>query len=482
MPNCHWPSGRFHRFAPLLLAASLTSSCALFVTPAPCPVCPPATTLPGELPPVPSLAATPTLVPAAWAELPGWADDDLVDAWAAFRQSCASGRWQANPAALPPAGGAPVPAGGPPAPAGGAPAPTGGASAPMGAAPGPANGQARTPAAGANGLAAARHDWAAVCRAAEPLAAGGKVGAPALRAFFERWLAPWSLVNGDGSREGMITGYYEPLLAGSRRPGGAFTVPIHAVPDDLLTIELGDLFPELKGKRVRGRLEGRRVVPYHDRAGLRGRAAELRDKVLVWAADPVEVFFLHIQGSGRVRLPDGSLLRVGYADQNGHPYQSIGRLLVERGELALEQASMQGIQAWARANPAKLEALLDANPSYVFFRELPSGDGGPLGALGVPLTERRSLAVDPAFIPLGAPVFLATTQPNSTQPLNRLMFAQDTGGAIKGGVRGDFFWGFGAEAGQLAGRMRQSGRMWVLLPRSPEIAELPPLDRDQARR
>jgi membrane-bound lytic murein transglycosylase A len=156
---------------------------------------------------------------------------------------------------------------------------------------------------------------------------------------------------------------------------------------------------------------------------------------------------------------------VGYADQNGHPYKSIGKLLVERGELRLEEASMQGIKAWGLANPDKLPELLKSNPSYVFFRELPNGLTGPLGALGVPLTAGRSIAIDPRFIPLGAPVFLATTAPNSERPLNRLMLAQDTGGAIRGAVRADFFWGFGNAAGELAGRMKQKGRLWVLLPR-----------------
>jgi membrane-bound lytic murein transglycosylase A len=163
-------------------------------------------------------------------------------------------------------------------------------------------------------------------------------------------------------------------------------------------------------------------------------------------------------------LPDGSMVRVNYADQNGHPYQSIGRILVDRGELKLEEASMQGIQAWARANPQRLDELLNTNPSFVFFREMPNSQGGPIGALGVPLTDERSLAIDPRSIPLGAPVFLATTRPNSSEALNRLMLAQDTGGAIKGAVRGDFFWGFGKEAGELAGRMKQSGRFWLLWP------------------
>ena len=155
---------------------------------------------------------------------------------------------------------------------------------------------------------------------------------------------------------------------------------------------------------------------------------------------------------------------MSYADQNGHPYRSVGRLLVERGELTLDQASMQGIKAWGSRNPDKLPELLNANASYVFFREQPASSSGPSGALGVPLTAGRSVAVDPRAVPLGAPVFLSTTWPNSTLPLNRLMMAQDTGGAIKGAVRADFYWGSGDEAGAQAGRMRQTGRIWVLLP------------------
>jgi membrane-bound lytic murein transglycosylase A len=183
--------------------------------------------------------------------------------------------------------------------------------------------------------------------------------------------------------------------------------------------------------------------------------------------DPVEAFFLQIQGSGRVRLENGEVVRLGYADQNGHPYQSVGRYLIERGELQPGEASMQAIQAWAAAHPGRLAELLNQNPSYVFFREIPALDAaaGPIGALGIPLTPQRSIAVDPRYVPLGAPVFLATTWPNSDTPLNRLVVAQDTGGAIRGPVRADFFWGFGAEAGAQAGRMRQQGKMWVLLPK-----------------
>jgi membrane-bound lytic murein transglycosylase A len=186
----------------------------------------------------------------------------------------------------------------------------------------------------------------------------------------------------------------------------------------------------------------------------------------------VELFFLQIQGSGRIELVDGRQIKVGYADQNGHPYVSIGKKLIEMGEMKLEDASMQGIKAWGEKNPGKLMALLELNPSYVFFRELPENLTAPLGALGVPLTNEYSIAIDPKSVPLGSPVFLATTQPNSAIPLNRLMLAQDTGGAIRGQVRADFFWGFGEKAGAQAGRMKQQGRMWVLFPKGGEPSQV----------
>lgn len=310
------------------------------------------------------------------------------------------------------------------------------------------------------GALAKQPAWREACEAARALPAENA----ALRAFFETRFRPWRVVNPDESTEGLVTGYYEPLLRGSRERSKSFSHAIYGVPDDLLVVDLGELYPELKNFRLRGRLDGRRVVPYWPRAELTPQSAALAGKALLWVADPVELFFLQVQGSGRVELPDGRRVRVGYADQNGHPYQSIGRWLVDKGELKLEDASMQGIQAWARANPKRLNELLNVNPSFVFFRELPDNGGGPPGALGVPLTPGRSIAVDPRTVPLGAPVFLATTQPASGQPMQRLVLAQDTGGAIKGAVRADFFWGFGAEAGAQAGRMRQKGEMWVLLP------------------
>jgi membrane-bound lytic murein transglycosylase A len=284
------------------------------------------------------------------------------------------------------------------------------------------------------------------------------------RRFFEINFTPYRIASPDGGGEGLVTGYYEPLLHGSRKPSGRYRYPLYGVPDDLLVIDFAGLYPELKGMRLRGRLEGRHVVPYYDRAQIENGEAAVRGKEIAWVDDAIDLFFLQIQGSGRIELDTGETLRVGYADQNGYPYRSIGRWLVERGELALEKASMQGIKAWARQNPDKLTELLNHNASYVFFRELPVNLPGPLGALGVPLTAQRSVAVDPRAVPLGAPVFLATTWPNSDRPLNRLMLAQDTGGAIRGAVRADFFWGFGDEAAREAGRMKQPLRMWVLLP------------------
>ncbi len=272
-------------------------------------------------------------------------------------------------------------------------------------------------------------------------------------------------VNPDGTVEGLVTGYYEPLIKGSRHRSDTYSWPIRGVPQDMLTIDLGDVYPDLRNMRLRGRIVGNRVVPYWTRAEIDTLQEDLSAPALFWAADPIELFFLQVQGSGQVALPDGSRARVGYADQNGHPYISIGRWLVAQGELPLERASMQGIKNWAQENPQRLEELLHTNPSYVFFRELPPSPGGPVGALGVPLTGGRSLAIDPRFVPLGTPVFLSTTYPLSDTPLRRLMLAQDTGGAIKGVVRADFFWGFGDEAGTQAGRMRQQGRIWVLLPK-----------------
>jgi membrane-bound lytic murein transglycosylase A len=310
--------------------------------------------------------------------------------------------------------------------------------------------------------------WQAVCTDAAALPPPDDDTA---RVFFEARFQPWQASQEDGAEEGLVTGYYEPLLKGDRVRTEQAQHPVYAVPPDLVSVDLAGLYPELKNLRLRGKLVGNKLVPYAARRDIETHG--FAGRPIAWVDDPVDLFFLQIQGSGRIELPDGSHLRVGYADQNGHPYKSIGKLLVERGELTLEEASMQGIKNWGAKNPDKLADLLAANPSYVFFRELPNGLAGPLGALGVPLTAQRSIAIDPRFIPLGAPVFLATTQPNSAEPMNRLALAQDTGGAIRGGVRADFFWGFGDVAGEQAGRMKQRGRMWVLLPRDYPLTPKP---------
>lgn len=302
--------------------------------------------------------------------------------------------------------------------------------------------------------------WNSVCTAA------GHADRNDLRGWFEAQLQPWQLVNPDGSREGLITGYYEPLIKGSRKQDTTYRYPVFGVPDDMITVDLSELYPELKNMRLRGRIEGKKLVPYYSRAEWTQQETRRGSAALMWTDDPIDFFFLQIQGSGQVEMKDGQRVRIGYADQNGHPYRSIGKWLAEQGELKIDQTSMQGIKAWAAANPRRLQELLDVNPSMVFFRELPVEGSGPPGALSVPLTPERSIAVDSRTTPLGSPVWLATTQPNSDEPLQRLMMAQDTGGAIRGPVRADFYWGSGAEAGAKAGRMKQKGRMWALLPKN----------------
>jgi membrane-bound lytic murein transglycosylase A len=304
--------------------------------------------------------------------------------------------------------------------------------------------------------------WQTACKAASSL---NKPGSAIIADYFTQYFDVYSTANPDGTYTGMITGYYEPLLMGSRTQSARFPYPLYKQPSDLISVELSDIYPELKYKRIRGKLVGNKLLPYATRAEIETTPSPLEGNEIVWIDDIIDVFFLQVQGSGLVKLENGEDVHVGYADQNGHAYNSIGRLLVERGELRTSEASMQGIKNWARNNLGKLRELLNSNPSYVFFKELPAGLIGPLGALGVPLTAERSMAVDPKFIPLGAPLFLSTTQPNSTVPLKRLMMAQDTGGAIKGGVRADFYWGSGDAAGKQAGAMKQIGKIWVLLPK-----------------
>jgi len=309
--------------------------------------------------------------------------------------------------------------------------------------------------------------WQKACSAATQLNSqtANKPNSEVILAYYKQNFSVYKTTNADGTEDGLITGYYEPILKGSRFKSAKYPNPLFLPPNDLISVELDSLFPELKYKRVRGRLVGNKLVPYYNRSEIESDASPLKGREFLYVDDIIDVFYMQVQGSGLVKLESGEQIHVGYADQNGHTYNSIGRLLVERGELTMANASMNGIKNWARNNPTKLRELLNSNPSYVFFRELPTGLPGPLGALGVPILGEQVVAIDPKFVPLGAPVFLSTTEPNSTKPLKRLMMAQDTGGAIKGGVRADFFWGAGNDAGAKAGAMKQAGKIWVLLPK-----------------
>ena len=309
-------------------------------------------------------------------------------------------------------------------------------------------------------LAGTAGQWADICAAAEQLRPRDDAAA---QAFFEGYFQPYAMTVNRRS-EALFTGYYEPEVQGARRRGGRYQTPILALPKDLVQAPASQPNAPLSV----GRMSNGQLVPYYDRAQIDRGALANRGLEIFWLTDPADAFFLQIQGSGRVRLPNGPIARVGYAGKNGQTYVPIGRLLVERGEMSADQVSMQSIRAWLATHPDKAKALMDENPSYVFFRELaglPTDEGAP-GAMGVPLTPGRSLAVDPQVLPLGVPVYVETTDPLTGTALDRLTLAQDTGGAIKGALRGDLFCGWGPEAESRAGRMRQPGRAWLLLPRA----------------
>jgi len=312
-----------------------------------------------------------------------------------------------------------------------------------------------------------RPEWSSFCAA---VVAASPTDAEFTRVFIEQQLTAYRITRVTGRKRettGLVTGYYEPLLQGSRERSEQYATPLYRRPDDLLIVDLASVIPELKGRRVRGRLEGNKVVPYFSRGETRG-AASLAGREIVWIDNALDAFMLEVQGSGRVQLTTGETIRLQYEDQNGHPYRSIGKYLADQGVMPIEQVNMPAIRAWLAANPQRLNEVLDSNPSVVFFREgaLDDPSVGPKGALGIPLTAGRSIAVDPKFLPLGAPMFLSTTQPGTALPLQRLVVAQDTGGAIRGPVRADLFFGFGAEAGAQAGMMKYDGEMWLLWPRA----------------
>ncbi len=322
-------------------------------------------------------------------------------------------------------------------------------------------GQDDTRPVGPNGQGGKVADWRVGCTAIAQAST-----TPALKQALESHFQPFEVSGRDG-RQGLFTGYYEAELRGARRAGGVFQTPLYRRPEDLISVDLVDWRADWRGQRIAGRVVEGRLRPYADRKAIEAGSLRGRGLELVWVDDPIDAFFLQIQGSGRVILPDGQVMRVGFASQNGQAYVPIGRVLADRGAIPRDEVSMQSIRAWLSANPKEAAEVMNTNPSFVFFREL-SGDG-PLGAQGVALTPGRSLAIDPSFMPLGAPVWLELEdvpgEGSKTGPVRRLVVAQDTGGAIRGPVRGDLFWGYGDVAADRAGRMKAKGRYFLLLPR-----------------
>lgn len=360
-------------------------------------------------PPPPHLVLT----PARFADLPGWSADRQGDGLAALQRSCTRILASAQDRAI-----------------------------------------------GPTGFARSAASWRMACEQALQLDPADHAAA---RAFLEREFAPFAATDGDIA-DGLFTGYYEPELRGARAPDARYKVPLHGRPADLVTVDLALFKPEWKGQRITGQLQSGTLKPYPTRAEIEAGALRNAKSEIVWVDDAVDAFFLQVQGSGRILFADGSVMRVGYAAQNGHPYVAIGRELIARGALTRENVSMQSIRAWLAAHPDEAAGVMNVNPSYVFFRTL-DGDG-PLGSEGVALTPGRSLAVDRAFLAMGLPIWLDAEDPlDPALRLQRLVVAQDTGGAIRGVVRGDVFWGHGADAAERAGRMRSRGRYWVLLPR-----------------
>jgi membrane-bound lytic murein transglycosylase A len=326
-----------------------------------------------------------TFSAVAWQQIPGWQEDDLSAAWSAWLESCKA-MVKRN----------------------------------------------------------STRSWSGVCDRAKSVSGSNP---QAVRRYFEDAFQAYAIrSNSTSSETGLVTGYYEPIMNGSRVRTSRYTVPLYGYP--------------AAWKR-------NKPNPGPSRAELM-ESNLLRGSELVWVEDPVAAAFMQIQGSGKIQLDDGTVLRFGFAGTNDQPFKSFAQWLLNKGEITRSQATMQGIQSWAKRNPRRVEEMLNANPRFVFFKELPSNvspDLGPIGALGVPLTAERSIAVDLKAMPLGAPVFIATTRPLSKQSLRRLVMAQDTGTAIVGGVRADYYWGTGDAAGELAGRMKQDGQMWLLLPK-----------------
>ena len=363
------------------------------------------------------------LRPASFQDLPGWEADDHNAALQAFLRSCAALEERADDAPL-----------------------------------------------DIGSLGGRMGDWRGVCADA-----AGVDGAAQARAFFESRFTPYEARN-NAQAEGLFTGYFEPELRGALREGGRYRVPLYGRPHDLVSVDLGLFRPELVGERIAGRVTDGVLEPYATRTEIDTGALAGQGLELAWVDDPIDAFFLHIQGSGRIAFEDGTKRRVAYAGTNGHNYFAIGRRLVALGAFTPEQITMSAIRDWLAENPDQAPAVMRENASYVFFRWLGEAQAadGPVGVQGVPLTAGRSLAVDRRFVPLTAPIWLDGAAPDpdpakGDRRLRRLMVAQDTGGAIRGPVRGDVYWGAGDEAGSVAGRMKHRGRYWLLLPRGLDV-------------
>jgi membrane-bound lytic murein transglycosylase A len=355
----------------------------------------------------------------SFAELPGWQGTDAQAALGAFRRSCALFAREAPSTAL-----------------------------------------------GGAGYGGSVADWRAACAAAP----AGNIAASAARSYFESTFTAFEIAS-YGSARALFTGYYEPQLRVSRVRHGPYAAPIYGLPEDLVTVDLGRFRNSLKSEHIAGRVMGHVLVPYYTRAEIDAHGLKSAP-VLAYADDPITVFFLEIQGSGRAVLDDGHVVRLAYAGQNGRPYTPIGRTLIEQGAIAAERMSMQAIRQWLLGHPTDARAVMESDQSFVFFREAALGEPGlgSEGSEGTPLAPGASIAVDSQIHPLGIPFFIAASvpDPDPSRPdnrLNRLFIAQDTGGAIRGATRADVFWGFGPVAEAIAGRMKSTGRLYVLLPK-----------------
>ena len=368
-----------------------------------------------EIEKTPAPEAATSYTPVAFDELPGWDADALAEALPAWQRSCARMAPQPDVKKI-----------------------------------GPSTGN----------VAGTVADWRPVCAGLDGLPAGDS---GALRSFIEANLVPLR-VRGKADDPGLFTGYFEPIIEASRERTPIYHEPIYALPRDHVSVRLEDFDPELKGHSIVGRVENGRLVPYRQRGEIEAGAINDSARILFWARDTLDVFILQVQGSGIAALPDGTRTRIGFAGHNGHNYGSVGRWLIERGELSAGRAGWEDIRAWLEANPKIMRDTLAVNRRFIFFREI-DGDG-PTGAAGVTLTAERSMAVDPKHVPLNVPVWLDAEHPDGEQRLQRLMLAQDTGNAIRGAVRGDFYWGTGRNALDKAGRMKSRGAYYILVPRA----------------